>query len=790
MIKRLPICAVLLAAATLASFSQSPGPDLINYQGVLRSAAGAPLTGTYAMIFKFYDASAAGTLLMTDTHNAASPSGAVSASGGLFNATLGAGSVAFYAEPTFTGVFKNHSTVYLEIQVEAETLSPRVRLVSTAYAKNADALSGQDASYYINTSTTSQTKHGGLMIDNNSANWGIEAYGNMGGAHIKDRDGSGDAYIGYGDYGVEAFGNSKGGLFVSSTGTGQGEAGVGNRGINGYGTECGGYFADSLGSPSAWAKAGKPGYGIDAEGNTAGGYFKDTNASGYAYVGYGDTGIEGRGNTAGGYFHDADNTGYAYAGYGDYGVYAQGNDMGGYFKDLNQTGTCFAGYQNFGILGMGEQAGAQFGSTAAGTGYANVGLPFYGIDSYGSECGGYFHDSDSGGSWAEVGRGTYKIYGTGSVSFVQNHPADASRVIVYACPEGDEVAVYTRGTARLSNGEAHVKLGATFQWVANPDLGLTAHLTPHGEAVPLAVVSLSPIELVVTGPKDVAFDYLVFGLRIGFEESSIVQEKKAESPIPSMKDHEALYASDPSLRSYNSLERFKAMRSEAGEAATVDLSRANALKTAIQAQSPAPAPSPGPDPVFQRAASSPAAGGDTQPSLIAPAASSVAGQPSQALRSGAQVSSPPVDTDGNVYGRSFRPSAADFASAVSVEEAVQAGDVLATDPERPGRFRLASASDPGVVGVVAEQPGLLLGKSESAGEDQDSESVPLAMAGIVKCRVDASYGPIRVNDLLVASPTPGRAMRAADAQPGTVLGKALEPLAEGTGLIKALIMLR
>jgi len=55
-------------------------------------------------------------------------------------------------------------------------------------------------------------------------------------------------------------------------------------------------------------------------------------------------------------------------------------------------------------------------------------------------------------------KGTYKVFGSGSVSFAQNHPYDRNRVVVYSAPEGDEVATYTRGTARLVNGEARVPL--------------------------------------------------------------------------------------------------------------------------------------------------------------------------------------------------------------------------------------------------------------------------------------------------------------------------------------------
>jgi hypothetical protein len=203
--------------------------------------------------------------------------------------------------------------------------------------------------------------------------------------------------------------------------------------------------------------------------------------------------------------------------------------------------------------------------------------------------GGYFQDDDNGTNvW--VGYGSYKIKGNGSVSFVQSHPDQADRVIVYACPEGDEVATYTRGTARLVNGVARVPLGETFKWVTNPDIGLTAHLTPRGEWADLYVKSVSTRELVVASrdPEcNASFDYIVYGLRIGFEESSIVQEKEREAHIPSMAGHRALYERQPDLRTYNALERFKRMRAATGEAGDVDLTASQELRDRIVEFDPA-----------------------------------------------------------------------------------------------------------------------------------------------------------------------------------------------------------
>lgn len=56
--------------------------------------------------------------------------------------------------------------------------------------------------------------------------------------------------------------------------------------------------------------------------------------------------------------------------------------------------------------------------------------------------------------------------------------------------------------------------------------------------------------------------------------------------------------------------------------------------------------------------------------------------------------------------------------------------------------------------------------------------------------VDATYGAIQPGDLLVSSPTPGHAMRADDPQVGTVIGKALEGLEAGTGIIAVMVTLQ
>ena len=71
-------------------------------------------------------------------------------------------------------------------------------------------------------------------------------------------------------------------------------------------------------------------------------------------------------------------------------------------------------------------------------------------------------------------------------------------------------------------------------------------------------------------------------------------------------------------------------------------------------------------------------------------------------------------------------------------------------------------------------------------------SHPVALTGRVYCLADASNGPIEPGDLLTTSATPGHAMKVTDysrAQ-GAVIGKSMESLQSGTGLVLVLVSLQ
>ena len=70
------------------------------------------------------------------------------------------------------------------------------------------------------------------------------------------------------------------------------------------------------------------------------------------------------------------------------------------------------------------------------------------------------------------------------------------------------------------------------------------------------------------------------------------------------------------------------------------------------------------------------------------------------------------------------------------------------------------------------------------------QKVPLAVLGIVQVKATSANGPIRPGDMLTPSDVPGTAKHAVHPDPGTIIGKAMQPLESGEGLIRMLIMLR
>ena len=466
---------------------------------------------------------------------------------------------------------------------------------------------------------------------------------------------------------------------------------------------------------------------------------------------------------------------------GDYGIRAFGNYAGGYFYDLDGTGYARVGYANNGIEAFGDNVGGNFEDTDA-SGLAHVAWGDRGIWAKGNFAGGTFSYPDNVTIWADVAKYEssgfhYTITGNGQKNFIQNHPEDPDKIIVYASLEGDEVGTYTRGTARLTDGEARIALGETFRWTTHPDVGLTAHLTPHGPTTGLYVASLTTEELVVReqdgGTSDVAFDYMVLGLRIGFEQSPAVRDKEREAPIPDPTTVATFLSDRPELAAFTPLDRFRRMEATVRGVSTeeIDLTGSARLKQAILAAGSRGIgrnETPEPDRL----------GAGTAPEETETEATPRA-------RRGTEGEQPSADDEAPAAGVETFPVASDTAVGAepfprfAVSGPVEAGALLVLDPQTPGVLRLAAAAaDPNVVGVATE-----------ASRSAEGATVDVAVAGygFVTVRADASYGPIVAGDLLTSSPTPGHVMQATVAVPGTIVGKALESLDAGTGSIRILV---
>jgi hypothetical protein len=135
---------------------------------------------------------------------------------------------------------------------------------------------------------------------------------------------------------------------------------------------------------------------------------------------------------------------------------------------------------------------------------------------------------------------------------------------------------------------------------------------------------------------------------------------------------------------------------------------------------------------------------------------------------------------------------ADCSEEFDVDESqpLEPGSVLTIEPG--GRLRSCTeAYDHRVAGVVSGAGRFRSGIVMDSRQDQPRRP-PVALAGKVYCRVDAGYRAVDAGDLLTTSETAGHAMKATDPSRafGATLGKALEPLTGGTGLIPILVALQ
>ena len=149
-----------------------------------------------------------------------------------------------------------------------------------------------------------------------------------------------------------------------------------------------------------------------------------------------------------------------------------------------------------------------------------------------------------------------------------------------------------------------------------------------------------------------------------------------------------------------------------------------------------------------------------------------------------------VDNSGNVTADgTYTSPAADFAELLPAAKGqyVEPGDVLAIGKD--GRLvKSTKAYQRSVAGVCSTKPAFMGGAGPGT---ETIGKVPLAVVGIVPVKVTNENGMIRPGDMLVASDSPGFAMKARKKTPnGTVIGKSLGTMDKAEGMVSMLVILQ
>ncbi len=121
------------------------------------------------------------------------------------------------------------------------------------------------------------------------------------------------------------------------------------------------------------------------------------------------------------------------------------------------------------------------------------------------------------------------------------------------------------------------------------------------------------------------------------------------------------------------------------------------------------------------------------------------------------------------------------------------GMLVSIDPVNPGKLLVSSEPyDRKVAGIISGAGGINTGMMMGQQGSIASGSLPVALTGRVYCMADSSQGSIEPGDLLTTSNIPGHAMKVTDYSKasGAIIGKAMTPMDEKTGLVLVLVSLQ
>ncbi|MFY9269858.1 MAG: hypothetical protein WAO55_08955 [Candidatus Manganitrophaceae bacterium] len=151
-----------------------------------------------------------------------------------------------------------------------------------------------------------------------------------------------------------------------------------------------------------------------------------------------------------------------------------------------------------------------------------------------------------------------------------------------------------------------------------------------------------------------------------------------------------------------------------------------------------------------------------------------------------------VEAEGTVWSRNgYQSGARDLAENYFGEAGLEPGDVISLHKSSDKIVISQKPNDIMVLGVISTRPGFLL----NVDHEGEKKVYPVALCGRVPCKVVDENGAIKRGDLLTSSSTPGHAMKATPIsvngetlyRPGTIIGKALEPLKSGKGEIEIFV---
>ncbi len=214
---------------------------------------------------------------------------------------------------------------------------------------------------------------------------------------------------------------------------------------------------------------------------------------------------------------------------GNIGVQGQSTNIG-VEGDGDKFGVIGNTTTGIGVYGFSGNIGVQ-GISGNGIGISGESDGSSGTGVYGSSSSGTGVHGSTQSGLAGLFDGNIQVNGnfsaTGTKNFVQAHPTDPTREIVYVALEGGEAGTYVRGSGQLVNGKAVIALPDHFGLVTEIS-ALTVQLTSRGEWLQLYVVELDTTQLVVreTQGKSGAFDYLIHGVRKGYEQYEVIRTKR------------------------------------------------------------------------------------------------------------------------------------------------------------------------------------------------------------------------------------------------------------------------